>query len=280
MSRKTIEAFRASVLKAYVTCPMMCRFRYVDGYIPEQRSSGLIRGSALHAAVHTIHRESLFKDSVDVLRQKWDEAVAEEPEVPISDEDKLEGQKADAEEIIQGYASKKYNRDADVVLSEARFTVDIGKHKFTGTIDQIRRKNGALQLLDFKSDLAVPEDSYLANDYQFSIYSYAMRHGEFIFDDDTKLILKEFPSDLFWYHLRHHLPYKKSGKWGKAGDERGDPFIPVNRTEADLARIEHEISQIVRGIKMGCFFKSPAKMLCRFLLLHRRLLRDCGAQEA
>jgi hypothetical protein len=30
MSRKTIRVFRASVLNAYVTCPMICKFRYGD----------------------------------------------------------------------------------------------------------------------------------------------------------------------------------------------------------------------------------------------------------
>ncbi|GBE30853.1 PD-(D/E)XK nuclease superfamily protein [bacterium BMS3Bbin04] len=133
---------------------------------------------------------------------------------------------AEAVEMLENYLGKDYNHAANVILSEAKFMLKVGRNIFSGTVDQIRQNDdGEFTLLDFKSSKFPPNQTFLDVDYQLGLYALACWKGVFKLPDSTMKML-EIPPDklkIVYYHLRDHLLYKRNGKEFKASDEKGDP---------------------------------------------------------
>jgi len=86
----------------------------------------------------------------------------------------------------------------------------------------------------------------------------------------------EFPSELYYVHLRDYIPYEKSGTkqidrseqlafYGQqsqckvryaAGDTRGPAWYSMRRTKSDVPRLEHLLRRVVKMVRMGVFFES------------------------
>jgi len=171
----------------------------------------------------------------------------------------------EAVEMLENYRGKDYNRDANVVLSEAKFMLKVGRNIFSGTVDQIRQNdNGEFTLLDFKSSKFPPNQTFLDVDYQLGLYALACWKGVFKLPDGTMKML-EIPPDklqIVYYHLRDHIPYKRNGKGFHAGDEKGDPRRFTSRTRDQMKVLKRDVAAIASNINRGVFPRNPGTTNC------------------
>ncbi|MEE9568342.1 MAG: PD-(D/E)XK nuclease family protein [Candidatus Binatia bacterium] len=273
--------FHQTHLRDARLCMKMFELKYRYGAPPETRSLAMVNGSAMHKAIERMHVEGLF-DLADGFKALYLAAFAEaeaREDIPIrwdkgKDED-LERLSGDACEILQRYNLKGMNRQAEVLLSEACFTVQIGGYAFAGILDQYRRQGDAKILIDFKSGKTKPMDLTLRLGTQFSVYTHAIVHGEFLgTGKGHKRVPVSLPDQVVHYQLYDHLPYKKTGKWGNKGQERGPAWYPTERTEHDLKASEQEIRRICGNIRRGTFPRAENDMICRMCRFQEACLQD------
>jgi hypothetical protein len=65
-----------------------------------------------------------------------------------------------------------------------------------------------------------------------------------------------------WYHLRDHIPYKRTGNHHREGEERCDPRRCTKRSPQQLATLKHELSKIASSIHRGIFPRNPSYATC------------------
>lgn len=148
---------------------------------------------------------------------------------------------------LKNYWAKPFNRDCMVLLSEFEVEVMIGKFLFAGRIDQLRRYDDKYILVDFKTGLANTNEHLIELNYQLSIYSYALRN---------KCLIDEVGI----YRTYDHLPYKKSGKHGNKGDERGQGLYTTTRTQHDYDAMIQDLGVICRQITGPHFDNKTGKL--------------------
>jgi len=176
--------------------------------------------------------------------------------------------KDEAVQMLTNYRKKDYNHNSEVILSEAKFTVKLGRAGlFSGTIDLLRKNaNGEYELLDFKTSQFPPADTFLNVDYQLGIYTFACWMGVFKMQDGSLKTLNIPPEELsiIYYHLRDHLEYKRNNGNGKVGEEKGDPRRFTSRTREQLSSMKRDLSAIVANIHRMSFPRNPNWATCPF----------------
>ena len=191
------------------------------------------------------------EEASDILPIRWKD-----------EDEEREAFQTDAMAMLEGYRSKDSNRACKVLMAEAQFTVKMGRHTLTGTIDQVRQHpDGTLELVDFKTGKTAPSQAFVDIDYQLGIYAYALRFGTLLVDG--RLIQPHLTVDtLTLYHLRQHIPYKRATGGKSAGEERGDPRIRTPCNLHKMKALQEDIASVARMIKMGCFPRSPDALKC------------------
>ncbi len=260
--------FHQSHLRDASLCRKMFELKYRYGAPAESRSLPMVNGTAIHRAIERIHEGDLFhfgtSELQDLFRDCFTTAEAKE-DIPIrwktdrtTDIDSLE---FDAAQILENYTAQIHNRDCKILLSEAEFSVDIGGYPFEGRIDQVRKRHDRVIQIDFKSGKMKPMPLVLRIGLQHSVYTHGIVYGEF--KEGCNGMNKELPDEVVHYQLHDHLPYKKSGKWGKKGDERGPAWYSTVRTEHDMQASTAEIKRICGDIRRGTFSRTGQDMICR-----------------
>jgi len=205
-----------------------------------------------------------YLEILDLMEYHGDES-----DVPIywkDDRDTEIGKLVDeAVEMLENYRGKDYNRETNVILSESKFMLKVGRNVFSGTVDQIRQnEDDSFTLLDFKSSKFPPNQTFLDVDYQLGLYALACWKGVFKLPDGTMKML-EIPPDklkIVYYHLRDHIPYKRNGNGFKTGDERGDPRRFTSRTRDQLKVLKRDVSAIASNVRRGVFPRNPGTINC------------------
>ena len=135
--------------------------------------------------------------------------------------------------------------------SEINFTVPIGEHELTGTIDKlwVRKGQKKLSVVDFKTGSAVPEA--LRFNIQFSAYCYATTRPEFWeqipgFEDGYKKY-RDYKRDGWWYHARNNRMFN-------AGF----------REDTDYNRLLWAIEQMDRAVKADVYPLSISGTTCGY----------------
>ena len=262
------RALRQSSLKTYLFCPRSYQLRFLEDKSPQFRNSKALFGSAIHELIRQMHEGDWEMDLLESYRQTFEALEqGENAEIPIRWQNEV-GERAlfgeEAVAMLTGYRDKSYNREAEVLLAEAPFTLSGGKQVFTGTVDQVRRNpDGTIELVDFKTSRFAVNQAFLDVDVQMSLYAAALQQGAFRTDEGLRM-LGILPDRCTWYHLRHHIPYKRKTGLALAGDERGDPRIVTQRTEADLDEFFEDVRMIAEAIDRGLFPKNPNQMHCGF----------------
>lgn len=124
--------------------------------------------------------------------------------------------------------------------SEIQFTVPIGEHELTGTIDKLWYRPGQrkLSVVDFKTGSHVPEA--LRYNIQFSAYCYATTRPEFWKSvpghEDGYMRYGNAQRDGWWYHARNN-------KMFNAGF----------RVDRDYERLEWAIVQMANAIEADVY---------------------------
>ena len=252
----TIE-LRQSSIKDYLNCPLMFRFKHIE-QIPEAfRCSAALHGTALHKVIHRLHTENRELPLRKAYMEALDKAVAES-DIEVRWKETPEKYSDHAVEILQGYRENPLNSEAKILFSEVPFRVRIHGHMFSGTIDQVRRNpDGTTELIDLKSSQQRPSTSFLLNDWQLRLYNYALACGEI--QQSNGLWVKPQLNVNYngWYFLRGHEIRKRSTVNGNAGEEKGDPFIRVDRKPEDLKLFKTELKYLLNCMLKDWHYPNP-----------------------
>ncbi len=267
------RAFHASDLRAYLACPRAFWLKEFMSQPPERRSVKMLHGSAMHCAIKRLHEDwNADPKQTYLAALNQHEFEGKEKDIPVAwdasdkDRDELANE---AWAILENYKAKEFNRECTIVLAEAEFKVSIGGYDFEGKVDQVRKcdlqNGGNLWLLDFKTGNSRPSQQFLDLDYQFGIYTAALRDGEFKVNG-TVSRPGCLPDRLAWYATYDHMPYQKKttakGVTHFAGDERGPAIYETKRTEQDLVALERDIKRVCGAIRMGTFPRNPSQITC------------------
>ncbi len=257
------EPLRQSTIYGYLRCPYQHHLRTTDPTTQSFQHPAAVFGTAVHDLIRQMHEGDWDLDLESYFLEAFD--MAEKGSKPLrwKDEAKERAQYlADAVAILDGYRSKDYNRECRVLMAEATFTVRIGRHTVTGTVDQVRKcSDGSIVLVDFKTSKAAPPQMYVDLDYQLSLYAYALQHGTFLVDG--KLVTPKItPDRLTLYFLRHHIPYKRATNGKAAGEEKGDPRISTTRTTEQFRVLKKDVNCVARMIRLGIYPRSPDPLKC------------------
>ncbi len=266
------EAMRQSSIKNYMTCSRAFRYQHIDNFEPSFRSVPMVHGAVIHKILHLINSEHWDLNVDYIYPELFDKAEyhSEESHIPIfwkeNREETIKKLTNEAVEMLNNYRSKDYNKNSKVGLSEAKFTVKLGRAGlFSGTIDLLRKNpDGVIELVDYKTSQFAPADAFLATDFQLGIYAYACWMGTFKFPDGSLKMLNIPPEDLsiVYYHLRDHLEYKRNCGNGNIGDEKGDPRRITKRTRTQLSDLKRDLSAIVSNIHRMSFPRNPSWSTC------------------
>jgi len=275
---------RQSTIKDWLSCPLMFRFRHVEGFQPAYRNVAALHGSALHGAIHQLHSQGFEADLKKLYRETFREAMTQNQEIPIhwkkskqADIDSLENH---AVEILTGYRNWEENHLCQVLYSEVQFKVKIGGFELTGTIDQVRKNSdGELDLVDLKSGMQRPRAIALRSDWQLSLYAYALKYGRLIIHGSEVRIPLSVDRTVI-YHLRAHERYKRNSKYGRQGFEKGRPFIVCQKSSLDHQQFKHDLLNIIKMMTKDWPF--PNTNACGFCgyqeQCHSRSLLDASPQ--
>lgn len=253
MKHRFSGPFRQSNLTDYEVCPRMFYYAHVRGMQPESVHASMIVGQAVHATIEEIHQRRLVEES-DIRRAFFNAFTREKESVAhlngsLRWKDDPHDVLDEAGTYLTAYASKSWNQEVRILYAERKWQCLIGKYDFEGRIDQVRLQDGKLILVDFKTSSYRPNEDYLRRSYQFSLYAYALWK---VFD--------RMPDEIWHYQLKDHLPYKRSGAWGKAGTDKGPAIYRTYRSEAELQYLEKDVSRICAAIKFGLYFRRPANL--------------------
>ncbi len=262
---------RQSTIKDWLSCPLMFRFRHVEGLKPAYRNVAALHGSALHGAIHQLHTHGYKTDLKKLYRETFKDAMNQDPEIPIhwkkSKQADMDGLEDNAVEILTGYRNWEENHLCQVLYSEVQFKVKIGGFDLTGTIDQVRiNSDGELDLVDLKSGMQRPNAISLRRDWQLSLYAYALKYGLLLINGSCVRVRLSVDRAVI-YHLRAHEKYKRNSKYGKIGVEKGRPFIVCQKSVWDHQQFKIDLLNIIKMMTKDWPF--PNTNSCGF----------CGYQE-
>jgi len=260
---QTIE-LRQSTIKDFLNCPLMFRFKHIE-QIPETfRHSAALHGTGIHKVVHRLHTEDWELPLRKAYMEALEDAIAES-DVEVRWKETPEKYCDNAIEILKGYKENPQNIEVLILFSEVKFRVKIHGHMFTGTIDQVRKNaDGTIGLVDLKSSKQRPSTSFLLNDWQLRLYSYALAYGEI---ESNGLWLKPqlFVNYASWYFLRGHEIRKRTTSNGKVGEQKGDPLIRTKRTSEDLKLFKAELKALLNSMLRDWHFPNPSHcIMCHY----------------
>ena len=247
---------RQSTIKDFLNCPLMFRFKHLE-QIPETfRHSAALHGTALHKVIHRLHTEDWELPLRKAYMEALDEAVAEN-DIEVRWKETSEKYCDNAIEILRGYKENPLNSEAEILFSEVKFRVKIWGHMFTGTIDQVRRNpDETIELVDLKSAKQRPSMSFLLNDWQLRLYSYALAFGE-IQSNGIWVKPQLFVNFASWEFLRAYEIRKRTTVNGKVGEQKGESLIRTKRTSEDLKLFKMELKALLNSMLRDWHFPNP-----------------------
>lgn len=246
-------------------CPL--RYKFAAEGAEREQSSALSFGSVIHDAVLVMETAADDNLQVGVARfdAMWDNLadhdLAYDYMLPRNSHS---GYRDMGHKILRDWWSL-IQWEYDVVLArEYQFTVPLGEHELTGTVDKLalrQAKDGTYSVLvsDYKTGTKVPTREYLQHDIQFHAYCYATTQPEFwtnVPNGDT--IFQEYidaPRIGEWVHLRT--------------PKRIDAGV---RTDVHYNRLRYAVDQIELSVALGIFVPDISGASCEFCEFRKR----CG----
>ncbi len=253
---------RQSTIKDWLSCPLMFRFRHVLKLDPSYRSLAAIHGSALHLCIHRLHTNGFTQDIPSLYENALEELMGEETHIPINWKNEPGKDvlilKTHGEELLKGYVNHKRNLTDHILYSEVKFRVGLKGMILTGTIDQLRQHpDGGLELVDIKSGMQRPIKRALNRDWQLNLYAYALRHGELLINGSwVRIRMKVMRTSI--YFLRAHEIYKRDGKYGKKGCQKGGPWISCEKPSWEFIQFRAELLNIIKMMTKDWPFPNTA----------------------
>ena len=261
---------RQSTIKDWLSCPLMFRFRHVLQLAPSYRSLAAIHGSTLHLCIHRLHLEGFDQDIQALYANGLREIMDLESHIPIkwksNELQDMAALKLHGLELLEGYVGNQENHSCNLLFSEVRFRIRVKGLELTGTMDQVRQNpDGSIELVDLKSGMQRPIRRALSRDWQLNLYAYALRYGEvFIGGSWVRSRIKVTRTSI--YFLRAHEIYKRGGKYGKKGSQKGQPLISCEIPSWQLRQFRLELENIIKMMTKDWPFPNTAS--CGFCAFH------------
>lgn len=214
-------------------------------------------GTAIHDAV--MRMEMAYDPDVGVrrFREMWDDLAAFDLDydylIPRNDHRTY----ADLGHKILRDWWQLIQWESDVVLGrEYTFSVPLGGHTLTGTIDKLvlrTAKGGppSVVVSDYKTGSKAPTRDYLAHDIQFSAYCYATTQPEF---------WAGIPNGAQLYSDLIDAP--REGEWVHLRSPKRIPAGP--RLDYHYNRLRYACDQIEQSIALGIFVPDLSGATCEF----------------
>lgn len=267
---------RQSDLKTWAKCPLMYRFQNIDG-LPREQSGSLTYGSIIHDCVLWMELHQDVEGAIERFKELWLAPT-------------LLGSEYAIQYYVRGTNWRRFMErgpkllrdwwgiiswDSALVLGrEHTFDVPIGDgHTLHGTVDKIEIVfradiNGGLggwvlKISDYKTNNKTPTYDYLAEDLQFSAYSYASLQPE------------------FWANIGGHAAWERYkdlpryGEWvqlGGAVPKRMDAGI---REQRHYNRIVMAVDALAESVAMRIFVPNISGESCRYC----EFRKACGLPE-
>jgi len=251
--------YRITELREYANCPKKYQIRKIWNFKPDFVKPELLFGTICHRLIKELHTNKEFDlDNLGTLFEFLWNSEETKRDIPIAYKNKwketIEIYKKQVVEIFTNYLTKDYNKNSEFIFSEKRFEVDIDQFQFEGTIDEVRKFENKLILVDYKTGKTKPKIEVLKKDLQLRFYAYALKYGN--------LGINRIPDEMWIYFLPNHIPYRRNTKDAKKGDERGDPRYIVECSEWDIHYLPEDIIPICQSIEKGTFFRNPGAFTC------------------
>jgi hypothetical protein len=266
-----------SDLELYLRCPRAYKLHQVDGIEPQHTTLSLCKSKTVRQVIYELHSgvkplseftsteiEKLCEDvwkhettdpSVD-KSELAEIAIQAKPETKTKPAIPAITKAAKALDEIKtwviGYA--RLEKDSVVLYSNMYFEDEIGDCTFAGRIDLIRKSQDSIEIVMFKTGSQPPSIAYLARDFLTSLASHAVWQGRVYPDVESEqyIELRKLPVT-FCYYLPYLEPYKRKNGNVNKGDLKGNPVIPVTRSEKTLLDFEYEILHAASGIETQYF---------------------------
>ena len=146
--------FHQSDFEKFKLCPRMLYYVAVLGIEAEKTSALAIAGSAIHETVLKAHSEKLWEEKT--LFAFWQEDFERRVAAAISANAEVTRKTVDPEDyrqMLRGYSTKPWNREAEVLLAEKEFFFEVKPksrvYQFAGRVDQVMRVPREALVCDF-----------------------------------------------------------------------------------------------------------------------------------
>lgn len=262
---------RQSDLKLWNQCPLKYRYTHIDK-LPRQQSGSLTFGSIIHDCVLYLETTHDLAGAITRFQEHW-----------------LNPELLDAsytvDHYVRGTSWKKYAElgpkllhdwwaliqwDADAIIArEHHFVVPIGDgHELEGTADKVavrylpKINRRVLLVSDYKTTKKAPTYDYLAEDLQFTAYSYASTQPEF---------WTGVPNGEQLYDELFDAP--RYGEWvSLVATRRMDAG---ERTQQQYNRLIYAVNQIAAAVAMRIFVPTISGDACRWC----EFRKNCGLPQ-
>lgn len=250
---------RQSDLKSWQRCPLAWRYRHIDG-LPDSQGAAAVYGTVIHACVEYMEANADYDGALRLFEAMWSDPQAHLGEKGRIDHweygrTRAKGFKEGPKALHDWWSLHQW--DTDIVLGrEFTFNVPIGDgHILHGTVDKLVERQTSigpvLTTVDFKTGKK-PTYGYLADDLQFTAYSYATTRPEF---------WATMPNGGELYE--RYRDYPRRGEWiqMRGGVERMDAGP---RDETHYRRLIYACNAFAESVALRIFVPQISGETCRF----------------
>jgi putative RecB family exonuclease len=213
-------------ISLYQSCPLCYKLQYIDGLEPKEKGYFSF-GTTMHDCAEYFFKVKVpppptLEQMLDFYERHW---LAEGYQ---SAEEEAE-YKAYGRELLTKFWEIHQPDFRMPIAVEHKFNIDIGSVKLTGRIDRVDKlESGGLAVIDYKTNVELFTQEYLAKDLQLTLYQLAVEQSWFLPVERLTL-----------YHFRSNTPVS----------------CPP-RQEAQLEEAKRLVLEVAEGIQAGNF---PAK---------------------
>lgn len=222
----------ARSIYTYMDCPIKYALMYNTKFKPGEKSMAEKFSEAMHTTLYYFWFKMMNDGRVtDVeLIKKWESIWYDGN--GISAEDIMYYKKKDLVDLgnkgtamIQGFIRTNKNNPGYPIAVNMDFAVPIGDHHITGRFELVREINRALEIVDYKTSMSIPDRVIVDRDIALTMQSYAFRH---MFQKNENL--------LTYHYLRQNKP------------------ISTRRTRHDYDRLAETINAIAHCIEHKIYY--------------------------
>jgi DNA helicase-2/ATP-dependent DNA helicase PcrA len=221
-------------IKMYETCPRQYQFFQEYNFTPSH-SPETFFGLLVHQTIEKIHRivlDGRFADLSELkIRDLFDETFSSLICANLNPIDALEKEKAYIQ--VMNYFFQNQSEICNLINAEESINIVQDGYVLTGKIDVLLRRNGKLEVLDFKTSRRPSNDSELLDVYerQLCMYAYALEQRDGIRPERLLLYWtgeprKEDALMVFPYRLKY--PPLSRQKWTQIKSELSHSKNVVN----------------------------------------------------